>query len=233
MQRRDTEIIQNELSTKIYRAFDIVDNPKVLEVLQLFGRYYFKTSTFPTRKNLIYVPEGEMPSFLNANEKILPNLLFKKFNTSHAYGLVSTQLLCTLNIFVGGEKELSKNAMSEFFNNLSMQALDRENDTALLNFEYVKKLCDNKKNLARSDKVLLYDKTPDKFIKYSQPEFEEIKDKNKKIEEDVENIISGNLCLSLRILAICLFQTHLKKLRSMPKLEMRLMGRLSSYATVR
>ena len=191
MQRRDTEIIQNELSTKIYRAFDIVDNSNFLEVLQLFGRYYFKTSTFSTEKNLVYVPEGEMPSFLNANEKISPNLLFEKFNTSHAYGLVSTQFLCALNIFVGGEKELSKNTMSEFFNNLSMQALDREDDTAQLTFEHFKKLCDNMKNL-RSDKALLYDKTPDKFLKYSQPEFEEMKDKNQKIEEEVvENIISG------------------------------------------
>ena len=192
MQRRDTEIIQNELSTKISRAFDIVDNPNVLEVLQLFGRYYFKTGTFPTGKNLVYVPEGEMPYFLNANEKILPNLLFKKFNTSHAYGLVPTQLLCALNIFVRGEKELSKNAMSEFFNNLSMEALDTEDDTAQLNFEHAKKLCDNMKNLLRSDTALLYNKTTDKFIKYSQSEFEEIKNKNQKIEEDVvENIISG------------------------------------------
>ena len=125
MQRRDTEIIQGEQSTKIYRAFDIVDNPNVLEVLQLLGRCYSKTGTFPTGKNLFYVPEGEMPSFLNANEKISPNLFFEKFNTSHAYGLVSTQFLCALNIFVGGQKELSKNAMSEFFNNLSMQALEK------------------------------------------------------------------------------------------------------------
>ena len=138
MQRRDTEIIQNHLNTKIYRAFDIVDNPKVLEVLQLFGRYYFKTGTFPTGKNLAYVPEGEMPSFLNANENTSPNLLFKKFNTIHVYGLVSTQFLCALHIFVGGEKELSKNAMSKFFNNLSMQVLYREDDTAEFNFEHAK-----------------------------------------------------------------------------------------------
>ena len=42
-----------------------------------------------------------------------------------------------------GNLELSKNAMTEFFSNLSMQALSRSNDSVLLNFEAIEKLVIN------------------------------------------------------------------------------------------
>ena len=129
MQRKDVEEIQYQLGSKVYRARDILDNPNVTEILQLFSRYYFKTGTLPTGKNLVYVPEGETLSFLNADEKISPFVLFEKFSSTQAYGLVSTQFLCVLNIFAGGEKKLSKNTMTEFYSNFSMQALNREDDT--------------------------------------------------------------------------------------------------------
>ena len=70
MQRRDVARIQDELGTKVYRATDIADNPNVTEVLRLFSQYFLKTGIFPTGKNLVYVPEGETPSFMDANEKI-------------------------------------------------------------------------------------------------------------------------------------------------------------------
>ena len=191
MQRKDVEKIQDELGTKVYRATDIVDNPNITEVLQLFSRYFFIGGTFPTRKNLVYVPEGKTRPFLNADEKISPFELYKKLSSSQVYGLVSTQFLCALNISVGGEKQLSKYAMSKFLSNLSVQVLNRENDTIQLNFRYLKELCDNIKNLLRSDKVLMYNKMPDTFMKYSPPEFEQVKNKNQVIEENVvENIIS-------------------------------------------
>ena len=119
-------------------------------------------------------------------------VLYEKFSSTQAYSLVSTQFLCALNIFAGGEKQVSKKAMSEFFSNLSMEALNREDDALQLNFRHLRELCDSIKNLLRSDKALMYDKTPDTFNEYSPLEFEEIKDKNRKIEEEVvENMISG------------------------------------------
>ena len=179
MQRRDVEKIQDELGTKVYRASNIVENPNVTEVLWLFSQYFFKTGTFLTGKYLIYVPEGETPPFVSANEKISPSVLYEKFSSSEAYGLVSTQFLAALNIFAGGERALSKNAMTEFFHNLSIQALNREDDTAQLSFTYLWELCDNIKNLLRSNKALMFDKTPDTFMEYLPSEFEQIKDKKK------------------------------------------------------
>ena len=114
------------------------------------------------------------------------------FSSTQAYGLVSTQFLCALNIFAGGEKQVFKKAMSKFFSNLSMQALNREDDAVKLNFRHLRELYDSIKNFLRSDKALIYDNTLDTLSKYSPPEFEEIKDKNQKIDEEVvENIISS------------------------------------------
>ena len=40
--------------------------------------------------------------------------------------------LAVLNIHLGGEKIISKNAMSEFYHNLSMQVLSKSNDKIFL-----------------------------------------------------------------------------------------------------
>ena len=37
--------------------------------------------------------------------------------------LVPTQFLCVLNIFLDGNRQMSKDAMTEFYHNLSMQGL--------------------------------------------------------------------------------------------------------------
>ena len=63
MQRKDVEEIQYELGSKVYRARDILDNPKVTEILQLFSRYYFKTGTFAAGKNLVYILKVKHQAF--------------------------------------------------------------------------------------------------------------------------------------------------------------------------
>ena len=67
---------------------------------------------------------------------------------------------------------------------------------------------------------MLYDKTPDKFIKYSQPEFEEIKDRNQKIEEDViENIISGTRLSFSQDTSYMSFPNTPQKIGEQPKIR--------------
>ena len=53
------------------------------------------------------------------------------FNLENRRGLVCVYFLAVLNIHLGGEKIISKNAMSEFYHNLSMQALSKSNETFL------------------------------------------------------------------------------------------------------
>ena len=75
-----------------------------------------------------------MPPFVKTNETISPFDLYEKFNSPSAHGLASTQFLAAFNIFIGGNKTISKNAMSEFFHNLSMQALSRDDHRINIKF---------------------------------------------------------------------------------------------------
>ena len=61
-----------------------------------FSQFIFKTGRFPGSKNLAIVPMGVMPSFVKTNEVIC------------AHCLVSTQFLAAFNIFIGGNKTISK-----------------------------------------------------------------------------------------------------------------------------
>ena len=46
--------------------------------------------------------------------------------------------LPALNVHLGGGKTISKDAMSKFFNNLSMQTLSKSEDAILIKFNQVK-----------------------------------------------------------------------------------------------
>ena len=81
-----------------------------------------------------------MPPFVKTNEVISPFDLYEKFNSSSAEGLVLTQFLVAFNIFIGGDKTISENTMSEFFHNLSMQALNRDDDRINIKFDMIEEL---------------------------------------------------------------------------------------------
>ena len=92
---------------------------------------------------------GVMPSFVKTNEVISPFDFYEKFNSTHC--LVSTQFLAAFNIFIGGNKTISKNAMSEFFHNLSMQALSRDDDRINIKFDAIKELNKSIKELHKNE----------------------------------------------------------------------------------
>ena len=102
-------------------------------------------------ENLAIVPMGAMPSFVKTNEVISPFDLYEKFNSTSVHGLVSTQFLAAFNIFIGGNKTISKNAMSEFFHNLSMQALSRDDDRIDIKFDAIEELNKSIKKLLKDD----------------------------------------------------------------------------------
>ena len=54
--------------------------------------------------------------------------LYQKSKRTYAKRLVSIQALAALNINLGGNKVISKNALTEFLHNLTFQALSKEND---------------------------------------------------------------------------------------------------------
>ena len=190
------EKMEDSVSREIYfhKPLKSIENPK--ELLNFFSQFFFKMGRFPGCENLAIVPMGVMPSFVKTNEVISPFDLYEKFNSTSAHGLVLTQFLAAFNIFIGGDKTISKNAMSEFFHNLSMQALSRDDDRINIKFDTIEELNKSIKKLLKDD----VDQNSDiSFIDFRPEQFEEMKDPNQSFEENVvENIMSGNRIDSLQ-----------------------------------
>ena len=167
------EKMEDNISHEIYfhKLLRSIENPK--EFLKLFSQFFFKTGRFPGSENLAIVPMGVMPSFVKTNEVISPFDLYEKFNSTHR--LVSTQFLAAFNIFIAGNKTISKTAMSEFFPNLSMQALNRDDDRIDIKFDAIEEWNKTIKKLLKND----VDRNSDiSFTDFRPEQFEEIKDLN-------------------------------------------------------
>ena len=121
------------------------------DLLMIFSNFYFKTGRFPGFFELINVPPGENPHFIEKNDKISPFEINEKFSNTDSYGLSSVQFLAVLNVFFGGDKILSKNVMSEFLHNLSLQALTIDDDKIEMQFYEIEELSKNLKRLIRDD----------------------------------------------------------------------------------
>ena len=102
--------------------------------------------------------------------------------------MVYVQFLAALNSRLGVEKNISKNAMSEFFQNLSLQALNELDEMTNIKFDAINEL-------NKSINNLLVDEA-NKFInqknqRLSFNSVNDFKSENKKIEEDVvDNILN-------------------------------------------
>ena len=76
-----------------------------------------------------------MPSFFQSSDVISPSELYKRSDTN---GLLYVHFLAALNVHLDGDKMISKNAMSEFFHNLSKKALSKSDDTIVIKFDAIK-----------------------------------------------------------------------------------------------
>ena len=100
--------MEDSVSREIYfhKPLKSIENPK--ELLNFFSQFFFKMGRFPGCENLAIVPMGVMPSFVKTNEVISPFNRYEKFDSTSTHGLVSTQFLAAFNIFIGGDKTISK-----------------------------------------------------------------------------------------------------------------------------
>ena len=158
-----------------------------VDFLKIFNKFYFKTGRFPgNHVNLMVVTPGVKPSFVKTYDEISPLEINEKFHAGPSYGLAAVQFIAALNIFFGGNKELSQNVMSEFFHNLSLQALTIDDNSIEITFDEIIELNRNLKSLIRDD-----NRNEIKINNFEEETFPEIKDKNQLIEEEVvSNIIN-------------------------------------------
>ena len=179
------EKMQDDLAREIYHTKKLKEIESHVEFLKIFNKFYFKTGRFAGNHfDLMIVPPGIKPSFVKTRDEISPSEINEKFQSGPSYGLAAVQFIAALNVYFGGEKQLSQNVMSEFFHNMSLQALTIDNDNIEIEFHAIIELNKNLKSLIRED-----DRADIEIIDFKQQYFDEIKDKNQLIEEEVVNNI--------------------------------------------
>ena len=185
------EKMEENFANEIYYTKKLKEIDSHVEFLKMFNKFYFKTGRFPTNHfDLITVPPGVKPSFVKTRDEISPSEINEKFQSGPSYGLATVQFLAALNNYFGGDKKLSQNVMSEFFHNMSLQALTIDDDNVKIEFDAVIKLNENLKSLIRDD-----GRNEINIIDFKQQQFDEIKDKNQLIEEEVVNNIVNDVQL--------------------------------------
>ena len=81
--------------------------------------------------------QADIPDFVKTEMPLSPIDLYKKFKAKDAKALASVQAIAALNIHLGGDRDISKKALTEFLCNLTFQALSKENDDIFMSFEHV------------------------------------------------------------------------------------------------
>ena len=169
-----------------YRVYfkDIKKVESSQELLTIFSNFYFKTGRFPGVHNLLNVPPGINPPFIQKHDRLSPFEIHEKFNGSEAYGLISVQFLSALNIYFGGDKYTSQNVMSEYLHNLSLQALTIDDDKWEIQFYEIEKLADDLKNHMRNSTRYDIEVDEDEIF---EKKFAIEKDRMQKIFDEIKN----------------------------------------------
>ena len=181
------EPLKADLANEIYFYKNLKDIESHSELLQVFNSFYFKTGRFPGNyTDLILVPTGKNPPFVKSFDQISPIELNDKFQNTPSYGIAAVHFLAALNIFFGGEKNLSQDVMTELLHNLSYQALNFENTKVNIKFDQIIKLNKNLKSLIRD-----VDRSNIETVTFEDA-VDETKDKIELMEEElINNVLSG------------------------------------------
>ena len=183
------EKMQEDLANERIFFKKIKEIESSVEFMKILNKFYFKTGRFPGNNYDIIVPPGVNPSFVETHDQISPSEINEKFQNSSCYGLAAIQFIAALIVFFGGNKELSRNVMSEFLHNLSLQALTLDNDRIEIEFHEIIELNRNLKALIRDDERNEIQINENYFQKEV---FEERKDEIQLIEEEVVSNIINN-----------------------------------------
>ena len=97
-----------------------------------------------------------MPSFIRSTDWISPR----------SQGVTSVQFLAAFHRFLGGNVVLSRNAMNEFFHNLSWQALTNDNDSVKIKFDVIADLVKSINFLLQKKYIIQRKKHKKSMLKY-------------------------------------------------------------------
>ena len=106
-------------------------------ILETYRDFFYETERFSGNSTIVSVPRARIPSFIESRDVLSHLSLCDTYAGRGMRGIVSVQFLAALNIFLGGDSEQSRDAMSELFHNLSWQALTNDNDKHQIQFGHI------------------------------------------------------------------------------------------------
>ena len=92
------------------------------ELLMLFDFFYFVNGRFPTTTAHTFIPRADLPMEVDG-EEINIKKIYEKFRGTNSHSLVSAQFLGALNIFFGGDPEITRKFLTEFYQNMTVSNL--------------------------------------------------------------------------------------------------------------
>ena len=114
------------------------DELKDLTNLDKWVSFYFKKGRFPGNQELTILPQTQLPKLIDQlSVEVSPVELYKKFGNGDNKPLVSFQAIIALFLYYGGKPITAKRAMDEWKENLTFQALSKENDKVTMKFDYL------------------------------------------------------------------------------------------------
>ena len=146
------QISKNLTSTLDKMPFDLFKNIEDDLLRENYGKsdlknldswvsFYFKQGRFPGNSNLTILPQSAIPKTIDQlTVEVSPVKLYRKFGNSETKSLVSFQAIVALFLHFGGDALTAKRAMEEWKNNLTFQALSKENDKVTMQFDYLAKI---------------------------------------------------------------------------------------------
>ena len=145
--------------------------------------FFNELGRFPGSSEFPIVPQGNIQNFINTSDIRSPSDLYNRFRASDARELVSVQMLASLHMCLGASPSLSQRTMTEFYHNLSIQALSKSNDSVRLEFVAIVDLV---KNIAQ----VLNDSTEAAIVRTGESDryFESFLDKKEKEQQNMDEI---------------------------------------------
>ena len=114
----DSDIISSGLNS-------LQNVEKDTELLMLFYFFYFINDRFPTTAVHTFIPRADLPMEV-IGEELNIKKLYENYKATKSHALVSFQFLAALNIFFGGDPELSRRFLTEFYQNMTVSTLSTD-----------------------------------------------------------------------------------------------------------
>ena len=129
--------IDTDLSNIGYHTWDPNEAYIQGRILETYRYFFYDFGRFPGNNTIVPVPRARIPSFTEARDVLSPLALYETYAGRDMRGIVGVQFLAVFNIFLGGDAELSREAMSDLFHNLSWQALTNDNERYQIMFDAI------------------------------------------------------------------------------------------------